>query len=176
MMNETPKTNTVEVDSLRNEAKQFKFLLTDETARADTAEKELEATKKAHDKKLAEASSSMEYVINDYGERFLEVKSKLKNALATVDATKVHFQRKIAEHREGVKREACWAEEIKQFVKESKEKDQKLDDAEREAATATEQVMKIWAEMRRAKDDESRKRKGSGEADGLEVEKARIRD
>jgi hypothetical protein len=48
-------------------------------------------------------------------------------------------------------------EEVKQLVKELK-------------------VMKIWAEMRRARDDESRKRKGSGDAAGPEVKKARIWD
>jgi hypothetical protein len=84
-------------------------LLADETARAYTVEKGLKATKTAHDKELAEASSSMKYVILDYGERFLEVKSKLKNALAAVDATKIHLQRKMTEHEKGVKREARWA-------------------------------------------------------------------
>ena len=173
-MSEAPEKDDTKAEALRKEVSRLKIMLAGQTARADKAEKDLETTKKAHDKELADASSSMEYVINDYEERLLVMKSKCKSAVAIAEATKSQLQRKTAEYEKGVKREDRWAEDVKQLVRESKEKDQKLGVAQREAATAKEQVMKIWAEMKKSKEAEPRKRGACSDAAGSEAKKAKV--
>ncbi|KAF1930134.1 uncharacterized protein M421DRAFT_91310 [Didymella exigua CBS 183.55] len=156
-MNETPKKSTADIASLRKEVSQLKGLLAFQPARAGKAERKVKAANKAHD---TEASLGREGQAQGYRSGYT--------------GTKENLQWRTAEHDEGCKCEARWAEQVRLFVKESEEKNQKLEAAQKEAATAKEQVMKIWEEMRKAKNSEERKRKDSGEAAEPVMKKARI--
>lgn len=174
MIKKAPEKDMIEFDELRKESSQLKTLLANQRERADRAEEEVKAANEAHNKKISKVSGHMNCVIKGYEQRLLVTEGKLNHVIAAMQVTKEDLQQKTAECEEVRKRETWCAEQIKQSAEVLKDKDRQLKAAQQESATTKEQMMKIWAEMRKAKDGEDRKRKARGETAEPEMKKTRI--
>lgn len=175
MTKEAPETNTAELDGLREEVHRLKALLAAHTARTEEVEKENEDSNIAREKEFAEAEVHMESVIRSYKEQLLESADGYQLVQASRNQLQKKLLREIGKHVRTKVSDRSRAEENNRLRTELKEKDQQLEAAQKAAAaTAKAQVMKIWAEMKKAKAAADGKRKGSEDMSEPQAKKARF--
>ncbi|KAF9699994.1 hypothetical protein EKO04_001300 [Ascochyta lentis] len=172
MVNETSYRDSAEVEVLRKELSQLKALHFDLTARADEAERQLASANKAHKEKIVKVRHEARNANDNYTGHILG----LRTQILKIGQDLAHAQLQLVQQTkrsDSCENQLSAAEaRIKTLEHLQEERDQKVKDSEKEAATAREQVMEIWAEMKKL-EDAGRKKKRSEDASECQMKKVK---
>ncbi|KAJ4347430.1 hypothetical protein N0V95_005432 [Ascochyta clinopodiicola] len=171
MVNESYDRDRVEVVALRKEVTQLSALHGREKVRADKAETEVVAVNKACEVEFARANNRAKLVTSIHQKRELFLRTRLQATNETLEATSLQLSQRTKLCDNYQVQISAAAVETKTLKQSLKERDEEAQDLKNKAAVADEQVMKIWAEMKKVREAVGGKRKGRENESGVQFKK-----
>jgi uncharacterized protein YehS (DUF1456 family) len=172
MMNDNPPDNSAELEALHKDLSGTKKRLWVNENEKERLTNELLAA--GHDQ--ADAEKRIKALKSDregFKKIADEYTARYSNAYKDLQASYKQREKEEAEHEQEIEKSKKLNARIKTLEALLKEKDKDLTVVRKEAETAKEQVIKIWATMKKAKEVDERKRKTGNNAVGVEAKKAR---